>query len=571
LLGSLLALLTSMAASSAEVRIEWGVKIVTRDGVDLSANVYHPADASEKRASILTMTPYTADRYHAKAMFFARHGYTFVVADARGRGSSGGDYWPYEKDGDDGHDVVAWMTRQPWSNGKVGMWGGSAAGYNQWATLKEFPAGLATISPTASAHPGFEMPPAFKNIYSGWTLNWLASVAGRAVNGNFEGDTDYWTQAFRSHHLAQLPFDRLDEHAGMPSPAFDRWLSHPAVDGYWDTFVPDAAAYRCIDTPILTITGHHDGVQRGALEFYRLHMQHASAAGRARHFVVIGPWNHSGTRKPARNVGGVQFGEKSLVDIDQLHLQWYEWTLGEGPRPTFLKDQVNFYVEEIDEWRSAASLDAVPASSRRLFLAPSGSLREGKGRATTASYRYDPSDTRAGAVEPAYGADWLLDASPATNLFGAGLIYETPPFTEDAIVAGRPRAELWLGIDAPDTDIELQLYQITQAGVSIRLAQDHVRARYRESLRTPKLVPANQVLRYVFADFQFFARRIERGSKLRLVVRAPNSIYTQKNYNSGGDVGSESGADARPVQVTLQQGGRRASFIELPLAEFPVR
>lgn len=177
LLGGVIAMFSMARASSAEppptpdVRIEWGVKIPMRDGIELAANVYRPAGASAKRASILTMTPYTADRYHKQAMFFARHGYTFAIVDARGRGNSGGEYWPYEKDGDDGHDVVEWMTRQSWSDGKVGMWGGSAAGYNQWATLKEFPKGLVTIVPIASAYPGFDMPPAFKNIHSAWTLN----------------------------------------------------------------------------------------------------------------------------------------------------------------------------------------------------------------------------------------------------------------------------------------------------------------------------------------------------------------------------------------------------------------
>lgn len=548
------------------IRIEWQTKIKMRDGVVLTANIYHPGDGSEKRASILTMTPYTADRYHNQAMYFAKHGYTFAVVDARGRGNSGGEYWPYEKDGDDGHDVVEWLASQPWSNGKVGMWGGSAAGYNQWATLKEFPKGLASIVPIASAHPGFEMPPAFKHIYSAWTLNWLSSVAGHTLNSQFEGDTEYWTQAFRSHYLAQLPFDRLDEHAGMPSPAFDRWLSHPSMDEYWDGFLPSAEAYRRMNIPVLTITGHHDGVQRGALEFHRLHMRYGSEQGRAQHYLIIGPWNHSGTRKPALNVGGVQFGEQSLVDIDALHLQWYDWTLRGGPRPEFLKDRVNYYVEEVDEWRSAATLEAIPATRSRLFLALEGALQKEPGRDSTASYLYDPSDTRAGAAEPAYEENYLLDASPALNLFGAGLVYETEPLPEDVTISGRPRAELWFAIDAPDTDIELQLYQITSDGVSIRLAQDQLRVRYRDSSRTPTPAPLNQVVRGVFPDFQFFARRIARGSKLRLVVRAPNSIYTQKNYNSGGNVSRESAADARAVRVVLQQGGRHASFLELPLA-----
>lgn len=554
--------------SEPAVRIEWGVKVPMRDGAELAANVYHPAlSGAGKRPGILTLTPYTADRYHQQAMFFARNGYTFVVVDVRGRGNSAGEYWPYEKEGEDGRDVVQWMTRQPWCDGKVGMWGGSAAGYNQWATLKEFPQGLATIVPIASGHPGFDMP-AYKNVFSGWALNWFASVAGRAVNNNFEGDLDYWTRVFRSHYLALRPFDQLDEHVGMPSAAFERWLSHPSVDGYWDAFVPDPAAYRRIEIPILTITGHHDGVQRGALEFHRLHMQHGSDAGRARHFLVIGPWNHAGTRKPQRKVGGVQFGEKSLVDIDQLHLDWYDWTLRDGPRPAFLEDQVTYYIEERDEWRAATSLDTMGTKPRRLFFS-SGALHEQPGPRAAESYLYDPRDTRAGAAEPMYGEDYLLDTSPVTNLFGAGLLYETPPLASDLTIAGRARAELWLEMDAPDTDVELLLYQVRPDGTSIRLAQDHVRVRYRDSLRKPAPAPLNEVFRVVFPDFSFFARRIERGSRLRLLIHAPNSIYTQKNYNSGGDVSRESGAVARRVRVVVHQGGRHASFIELPIADPP--
>lgn len=537
-----------------------------RDGASLSANVYHPATAANaKGPAILTLTPYTADSRHRQAMFFARHGYTFVVVDLRGRGNSGGDYWPYETEGQDGRDAVQWITHQSWSNGKVGMWGGSAAGRNQWATLKEFPLGLVTIVPIASNYPGFDFP-AYKNVYSSWTLNWLSSVTGRAANSDFSGDVDHWTQVFRSHYLAKRPFDQLDEHVGMPSAVFERWLSHPSADAYWDTFVPTAADYRRIDIPILTITGHYDGVQRGALEFHRHHMRDGSDAGRARHFLVIGPWNHAGTRKPVRKFGGAEFGEKSLLDIDQLLLDWYDWTLRDGPRPAFLEDRLRYYVEEQDDWRSAPSLDAMATKSRRLFF-QAQALQDRPGAEASASYLYDPLDTRAGAVEPAYGSDYLLDASPVTHLFGAGLVYETPPLTTELTIAGRARAELWLQMDAPDTDIELLLYQLRPDGTSIRLAQDHVRVRYRDSLRYPEPAPMNETFRIVLPDFNFFARRIERGSRLRLLVHAPNSIYAQKNYNSGGDVSRESGADARPVRVTIQHGGKHASFIELPIAD----
>ncbi len=555
------------AESASRVRIEWGLRLRTPDGAELAANVYHAvAGAEKRRPAILTLTPYGADRYHTNGMYFASHGYTFVVVDVRGRGNSSGEYWPYEMDGMDGSAAIDWITAQPWSNGKIGMWGGSAAGYNQWATLKRFPKGLLTIVPTASAYPGFDLPPSFKNIYSGWTLNWLSSVVGRTLNPNLEGDLEYWTQVFRAHHLAQKPFNQLDDVAGMPSPAFDRWLAHPHLDEYWDSFVPERETYGRIELPVLTITGHYDGVQRGALEFYKQHMQHGSETGKAGHYVVMGPWNHAGTRKPLRKVGGVEFGDHSLVDIDQLHVEWYDWTLRSGPRPAFLADNFNYYVEESDEWRSAPGIDALKTRPERLYLAPDGILGRSKSRSATDAYVYNPRDTRAGALEPPYRADYLLDTSAVVNLFGAGLVYETEPLAEDITLAGQVRAELWIELDVPDTDLELVLYQIRPDGTSVQLAQDQLRVRYRNSLRTPTPAPINGAFRVTLADFQFFARRIAQGSRLRLLVHAPNSIYTQKNFNSGGDVGRESGVDARTARISLHLGGERASYIELPLA-----
>src|SRR6185295_5443832 len=103
---------------------------------------------------IFTLTPYIADSYHDRAMFFARNGYVFALVDVRGRGSSEGTFDPFAQEARDGYDVVEWLARQPFGNGKVAMWGGSYAGYDQWATAKELPPHLATIVPAASAHPG---------------------------------------------------------------------------------------------------------------------------------------------------------------------------------------------------------------------------------------------------------------------------------------------------------------------------------------------------------------------------------------------------------------------------------
>src|SRR5262249_2372549 len=153
------------------IDLTWGVRIAMRDGVSLNATVYRPRAAPGPLPAIFTLTPYISDTYHERALYFARNGYVFALVDVRGRGNSGGDFEPFAHDGRDGHDVVEWLARQPWCDGKVAMWGGSYAGFDQWSTLKEFPPHLATIVPAAAAHPGVDFP-AFNGIFPSYLVRW---------------------------------------------------------------------------------------------------------------------------------------------------------------------------------------------------------------------------------------------------------------------------------------------------------------------------------------------------------------------------------------------------------------
>ena len=147
----------------SDIEFKWGVKIPMRDGVHLNATVYRPRQA-EPTPAIFTLTPYIADLAHARAAYFARQGYAYVLVDVRGRGNSEGAFEPFVNEGRDGHDVVEWLAEQPWCNGRVTMWGGSYGGFDQWMTLKENPPHLMTIVPVAAAHAGVDFP-FYKNIF----------------------------------------------------------------------------------------------------------------------------------------------------------------------------------------------------------------------------------------------------------------------------------------------------------------------------------------------------------------------------------------------------------------------
>jgi putative CocE/NonD family hydrolase len=571
--------------ATADYDLRWGIKIPVRDKVELNATLYLPRakdKAPSKTPVVFTLTPYISDTYHARAAYFASHGYVFALVDVRGRGNSAGEFEPFAQEPRDGHDVVEWLGQQRFCNGKVAMWGGSYAGFDQWATAKEFPPHLATIVPVAAAHPPLDYP-SLDNVGETYDVQWFTLTSGRAAQNNLFGDQKFWRTKFLDAYKARIPFKSLGSFIGNPSVNFQRILKHPIAGGYYDAMVPTREQFQKITLPILTITGQYDGDELGALTFYRDHIANASPEVRAKHFLIIGPWDHAGTRTPTDEVGGVKFGPGAIVDLNDLHRQWYNWTLKNGPRPEFLKNQVAYYLlapgnsGANGEWKYADDFASLAANSKAFYLDSnngdangvfhSGALTENKPSEAADQYVYDPLDTSRGenveGVEPnekTAGVDQRLPLSIGKD----GLVYHTNPLPEETPLIGCPAVTLWVSIDTPDTDLSADLYEIQPDGTSIALWSDIRRLRYRESLRQEKLVKPGEVVKCDFNPGLFVARRLMKGSRLRLVISSPNSIFWQKNYNSGGVVADETARDARTCHVKVYHGATHASVIELP-------
>ena len=560
-----------------KISVTWAAKIPMRDGVSLNATIYRPYNLSERLPVIFTMTPYSSDEYHSRGMYFAQNGYVFAIVDCRGRGNSEGEFVPFVHEARDGYDVVEWLARQTWSNGKIGMWGGSYSGYNQWITAGQFPPHLATIVPAASAYPGKNIP-MVNNIHNQYWIQWFALVAGRTLNHYVSEDRILWDQKFRELYFNHLPFEDLERLAEISAPVFQEWLHHPSLDEYWRRMGLNQDQYRRVRIPILTITGEYDAAQPGALAFYFEHMRDGAPATTAKHFLVIGPWDHGGTRTAHKDIGGWTFGEASLVDLNKLNKEWYDWTLKNGPKPEFLKDRLAYYVAGVEQWRYAAAL-AQNANQIRSFYLRRGTTDEvgllNEQPPTTEPpdrYTYDPLDSRPGRLEhDGTNFGWwphhylsLTGSSLPVAIPGTGLIYETSPFVDEMEVVGFPKFSAWIAIDTPDTDFQVMLDEVFPDGRTLVLTADHMRARYRESLEEQNLVKPGEIERYEFNSFRFVARRIAKGNALRLVITSPNSIFAEKNYNAGGLVTHESGKDARITHVTLYHDANHPTRLDLP-------
>jgi putative CocE/NonD family hydrolase len=559
-----------------DVDITWGVKIPMRDGVKLNATVYRPHEQKEKLPVAFTFTPYISDSYHARAWYFAQHGYVFALVDVRGRGNSGGDFEPNQNEGRDGHDVVEWLAQQPWSDGQVTMWGGSYAGFDQWTTEKELPPHLKTIVPVAAAYMSADFP-FFKNIWYPYDIQWLTYTSGATGQGNLFGESAYWMQKFRERYVTNAPFSDLDKIAGNTSTVWRKWMAHPTPDAYWKSAAPTPGQYAKMNLPILTITGMYDGDQFGAMTYYREFFKYATPEAKAKHYLIIGPWDHAGTRTPNPDVGGLHFGAASMLDMNDLHRQWWDWTLKHGAKPEFLKQHVAYYVTGKDEWKYAESLEAIANQSLTLYLKSNGhanSAFESGGltpeapstRTAFDQWVYDPLDTRPGLeLEKEDIKNYITDQRYALNLYGNGVVYHTAPFEQDTEISGFLKLTLWLQMDVPDTDIAVNVSEILPDGSSVALTGDQVRARYRDSLTEAKLLTPTEIDQYTFDTFTWMSRQIKRGSRLRLVINCPNSIYVEKNYNSGGAVENETAKDARTAHISLFHDDKRPSFLVLPV------
>jgi uncharacterized protein len=571
--------ITSVFPVSAQnIDILSGVKIKLRDGVQLNATIYKPHQHIEALPVILQLTPYIADTYHPRGNYFAKNGYVYAIVDSRGRGSSEGFFDPLMQEAQDGYDIVEWLAVQNYCNGKVTMWGGSYSGYNQWATAKELPPHLKTIVPVASVKPGIDFP-LQNNISYSYVSQWLTYTNGKTPNGLLFRDKSYWASKFAERFQKDLPFKSLDTLVGNPNATFQKWVGHPTYDGYFKSMSPTPAQYAKIDIPILTITAHYDADQIGALTFYKEFMQHASPSAKSNHYLIIGPWDHSGTRTPKKDVGGLTFGDACLLNMDALHKQWYDFTLKGSSRPDFLKNKVAYFVSNKNIWKYTSSLDEIGKDKQSLYLnsintnlhnvVQSAVLQSSiPQNSVPTQYTYDPLDKTHNSLEFGMNGvadNYLTDQRLAYGIGTAGVIYHSTLYENETEVSGFFELKAYIETDVKDVDVMASIYEIKADGSSVLLTTQTTRARYKDDLEKEKLLESGEISLFHFKNFPFISRVIEKGSRLRLIISSPNSMYDQKNYCSGGVVANETAKDAHTAHIKIYNDSKHQSALLVPV------
>jgi len=569
--------------------IELSRMIPMRDGVALEAWITKPAGPTHKTPAILTLTQYDIDgSRRGEPPYFARAGYVFVQAYVRGRGRSGG----VKSDnlgltvGRDGYDLVEWIAQQPWSNGEVVMYGGSFVGMTQWHAAAQHPPHLAAIAPYVAIYPGWDVPNT-NGIPQSWTAVILGYTSGRGLNPGFIANQEYWAGKMLEHYAAQRPFGELDRALGIAAddwwmsdangrrvPMMTAWLDHVGDEAFNLAAEPQAADYAGMGFPVLTATGFFDDDQPGALRYYRNHVTHASPAAAARHYLLIGPWDHGGTQAPEKDIDGLTIPDAAVLDMKKLHLEWYDWALGRGALPALFRDRVAYFMMGANEWRYAPTLDAASGAELVLHLSAAEGTPRGVFRAGRLSAQPPGAEPPALMVSdprelPELDVAKYAPGENLTSQFRAlqkrALVFHSEPFATATELAGHMRLTLECAADAPDFDLWAQVLLVGADGSAVQLGQDIRRARFRNGPFTPQLLRPGEVAPIAF-EFRWMAWRIPAGARLRLVLVPLNSPKYQKNYNTGGRIGYENPADARVAHIRIFHDGQRGSRLVLPLA-----
>lgn len=555
------------------------VMIPLEDGTRLHGRLYRPDTDKAAYPTIYTLTPYTVDQFgHRYGSYFARRGFTYLNVDVRGRGASEGDFSPMFEDGTDGIEVAKWITRQPWNDGHVATRGASYHGMLQWKMLGEGAGPVQTSVTTASIYPGWDIiiP---GGIYRNYAVRWLYLVAGKSFQTFLFSDGNYWKQRYRKMHQSGKAYSNFGDITGLSlrtKETFEQWIKHPHFDEFWRSATPDSVDYKKIDIPLLSITGHFDGNQKGTLRYYKRHMKHGKDRAKQEHFLLIGPWNHSGTYNPQKELAGLTFADTAAIDMNTLHLQWFNWILRDSEKPEMLTDGVVYYVMGAGQWRSASSLSTVADTARTLYISsPDGNpdnpfnagnlIGEQPTKEDIDQYVYDPRNTAGETPSDHFEGDRNYTTPGAAFMKGPKLIYHSKPAEDSFEMSGNIRLDAWIELDVPDTDLAAWVYEIRPNGETIYLGKSLLRARHRKGVEMARLIEPGTINRYRFDRFNWTSRQIKEGSRIRLVIAPLNDIHWQKNYNSAKPVMGQTIEDAQTATVKLHMSPDHPSKLVLPV------
>jgi putative CocE/NonD family hydrolase len=567
-------------ASPESVQVERGVKATMRDGTVLRADIYRP-EGSGRFPVLLQRTPYNKAGGAAFGYLGASRGYVVIIQDVRGRYTSEGEWYTFKHESEDGYDTVEWAAALPYSNGKVGMFGGSYVGATQMLAAISHPPHLAGICPVVTA----------SNYHSNWTYqggafeqwfneSWTSGLAqdtlNRMVVSNTNAMEGVWKLPLTSYPLFNASGDSLQLNSpGVLAPYFLDWLAHPNYDEYWKKLSIEEH-FSDINVPALTVAAWYDIFQGGSLRNYAGLKQHGgSEAARNGQHLLIAIGGHSGI---GEKIGDVDFGpEAAKFSEDQVTLEWYDF-LFKGAANRFSHKPVTIFVMGANQWRDEDEWPPERAHATKYYLhaTKGANSNHGDGALSTETpgsekpdeYVYDPANpvpTIGGPLccDGAHLPPGPRDQRPAENRNDV-LVYSTPPLARDLEVTGPVSLDVYVKSSAVDTDFTAKLVDVWPNGFAQNLTEGILRSRFRNSQEKPELLTPGQIYKLTI-DMWSTSNVFKQGHVIRLEVSSSNFPRFDRNLNTGGSAAADS--NSVPATNVILHDSQHPTVLSLPVVQ----
>jgi putative CocE/NonD family hydrolase len=561
-----------------------------RDGTTLRADVFRP-EREGHYPVLLSRTPYDKSSNATAYAWMnpvrpASNGYVVVIQDVRGRFASEGRLNPFHQEVNDGFDAVEWAAVQPWSNGRVGMYGLSYLGATQWLAAAATPPNLQCILPGVTA----------SDYYDGWTyqggalilgFNLMWSLSAFALPELMSADLPAEQRTALLRGLQGVVFDHWPALKHLPprelpaiahevvAPYYKDWLDHPVRDGFWEPITIEDAHPR-INVPALNLGGWYDLFIRGTLRnFTGMRANGATERARDGQRLMVGPWSHA-TQLAAR-VGNRTFGPTAAVLLDDLHQRWFDHWLKDADNGVDRERPVRVFTMGANEWREFADWPPAEATHTRLYLHSNGFAATAKGDGGLSAeqpgeerpdrFVYDPLNPCPTVGGPLFPSPLDVPPGPfdqsAVEMRPDVLCYTTPPLEKEVAVVGPVTVSLWAASTARDTDFTAKLVDVAPDGTAWNLCDGIMRARYHAGFdRVTLLEPGKAVQLEI--DLAGTANVFRAGHRIRLEISSSNFPRFDRNTNTGEVIATDSGCVV--ATNTVFHDSSRPSFLSVYVA-----
>jgi putative CocE/NonD family hydrolase len=570
------------------ITVERNVAVPMRDGVNLSADIFRPA-GDGPFPTLMQRTPYDKSTMNLGQLMLRAvdRGYAVVVQDVRGRFASDGEFDAFVNERNDGYDMLEWLSNQSWCDGNVGMYSQSYVGLTQWqAAMSGHPA-LKAIVPTVTAD----------NYHDGWVyqggafelsfnLSWVWS--NLAANTILRRKNDDPTAAYDYEQLVQMIDGMTEELNKLPlkhselisryAPYYNDWVDHPSYDDFWAALDVSLGHDR-LTVPAMNVGGWHDIFLKGTIGNFTGRRANAPTDEvRARQRLVIGPWNHSGMRT-GNPIGSVDFGVHSTgadVDIDGLHLRWYDRWLRGIENGVDDDPPIRLFVMGARRWRTAQEWPLPETDWQEWYFHSAGSANSlhGNGGLSLQAPTVEPTDSF--VYNPLNPVPTMGGGLCCNAVFSQGgsydqrsvearedvLVYTSPPLEQELEVTGPLKVILHASSSATDTDFTAKLVDVHPCGMARNLNDGILRARYRNSMSEPELLTPGEITEFEI-DLVATSNAFLPGHRIRVEISSSNFPRFDRNPNTG----EQPGRSDRVVSAlqTIHHSAQHPSRIILPV------